>query len=327
MDPTNIRTSNSTKTDLLDQINRQAASQAVGDIIDRHISNVIAINQHYPVNDPEDLLSDNIGRVRAIPANVASTVTQLHGQIRRIVQTVSEDIETRQYKSVEEAIAGMQLAYVDRQRAAQLVQADKRVHISARSLNLTVELFADLNKRILENLERTSSTQLLLGNAILVYELTDYVIKYIDGFSVDGIGDILQLYEEAKAKIADLRGQQEDLERLAQSPQVEKAVRDQVLDNIKQREQSILYLEDAWRKYVDEITSGQGDLLKIRDQVPTLTLMRENAKVQINLIQVVAMLQLLKRNMDALSSTILRLRDIKLRSITPNTLSALFGIA
>jgi hypothetical protein len=86
-------------------------------------------------------------------------------------------------------------------------------------------------------------------------------------------------------------------------------------------------LEQAWQSYVTDITGARKDLLKIRDQVPTLEAMRKDAKVQINLIQAVAMLQILKQNIGTLTDTVLRLESIKLHSITPNTLSKLFIVS
>jgi DNA polymerase III alpha subunit len=137
----------------------------------------------------------------------------------------------------------------------------------------------------------------------------------------------MRLHDENKQKIADLRREQKDLEISVQAPIVDASVRDRILDNIKQRERSITYLEQAWQSYVTDITGARKDLLKIRDQVPTLEAMRKDAKVQINLIQAVAMLQILKQNIGTLTDTVLRLESIKLHSITPNTLSKLFIVS
>jgi hypothetical protein len=283
------------------------------------------------VRNSTDLLSTNIGNVRDIPVNIRNAVSALHKQIRDIIQQVAMQIAERQYTSAEQAITGMQLLYTDHQRATQLVQADKKVAISAQALKITVDLFADLNQMILQSIEQSTSTrsttQLLLGNAILVYELTDYVIDYIESFTVQGVDEIMRLHDENKQKIADLRREQKDLEISVQAPIVDASVRDRILDNIKQRERSITYLEQAWQSYVTDITGARKDLLKIRDQVPTLEAMRKDAKVQINLIQAVAMLQILKQNIGTLTDTVLRLESIKLHSITPNTLSKLFIVS
>jgi hypothetical protein len=314
-----------------EQIEREGGRQAVREVVERHIHNVIQISATYPVRNSTDLLSTNIGNVRDIPVNIRNAVSALHKQIRDIIQQVAMQIAERQYTSAEQAITGMQLLYTDHQRATQLVQADKKVAISAQALKITVDLFADLNQMILQSIEQSTSTrsttQLLLGNAILVYELTDYVIDYIESFTVQGVDEIMRLHDENKQKIADLRREQKDLEISVQAPIVDASVRDRILDNIKQRERSITYLEQAWQSYVTDITGARKDLLKIRDQVPTLEAMRKDAKVQINLIQAVAMLQILKQNIGTLTDTVLRLESIKLHSITPNTLSKLFIVS
>jgi hypothetical protein len=225
-----------------EQIEREGGRQAVREVVERHIHNVIQISATYPVRNSTDLLSTNIGNVRDIPVNIRNAVSALHKQIRDIIQQVAMQIAERQYTSAEQAITGMQLLYTDHQRATQLVQADKKVAISAQALKITVDLFADLNQMILQSIEQSTSTrsttQLLLGNAILVYELTDYVIDYIESFTVQGVDEIMRLHDENKQKIADLRREQKDLEISVQAPIVDASVRDRILDNIKQRERS-----------------------------------------------------------------------------------------
>ncbi len=221
-------TASLTPEDLIEKAEREAGNQAIDQIVDKHIKDVMGIRAHYPIND-QALLSTYIVNNRDIPEAVRNKIGKLHNKIRIIIQEVASRIEERKYQSAQEAIENMPLAYIDRQRANELIQADKKVHVSYQALKTTVELFADLNQMIIDKIERTESiqseTELILGNAILVYELTDFLIDYLERFTVQGISDVLKLHEKTKQKIAELRHQQKDLKEKLQSVSVEEAVK------------------------------------------------------------------------------------------------------
>ena len=85
-------------------------------------------------------------------------------------------------------------------------------------------------------------------------------------------------------------------------------------------------LEGEWASYVESIRSMNNDLGSIRDKIPTLEVIRENAKIQINLIQAVAMLQILRNNVGTLQATILTLENMRLVSLTPTRVRRLLGL-
>jgi hypothetical protein len=94
------------------------------------------------------------------------------------------------------------LAYAERERANALVHAEKRMHISYQALRIAVEYFSELNENLLASIDRERSTareaNLVLGNAITVFELTEFVIRYVERFRLDGHDDIHRLHREAK---------------------------------------------------------------------------------------------------------------------------------
>jgi len=319
-----------TPEELLEKAQRDAGNQAVAILIDKHLDSVMHARANYRISD-QDLLSKSVVRNRDIPDSVRAEISQLHARIRSIIQEVASRIEERKYKTAEEAIDNMHLSLMDRERAQQIVQADKKVHVSYQALKTTVEFFANLNQIIIDKLEKAGTPQseanLVLGNAILVYELTDYVIGYIENFTINGVDEIQRLHAETKQKIADLRRLQLDLEKRAQSELVEEAVGSQTTADIKARERSVDLLEQEWANYVEAATSLRSEVGKIRDKLPTLELIRDNAKVQIDLIQAFAMLRILKQNIGTMRATIITLEGMKLVSLSPNRVRRLLGIS
>ena len=315
--------------ELIERAERKAGSQAIGQITDKHLKTVLDIRARFPLQD-QDLLSPIIANNSNIPESVRNEVGKLHDKIRNIIDIVATRIEERKYKFAEDAIEKMQLPYVDLQRARNLIQGDKKVHASYQALKTTVEFFADLNQMIVEKIEHIESpqseTKLLLGNAILVYELTDFVIGFIDGFTIQGTSEIHKLHEETKQEIGELRRQQKALEKDIQSSLVDASVRNQTSQDINEINRSIDVLEKEWEVYMESIMSLNGEVDKIRVRIPTLEVIRKNAKIQISLIQTLAMLQILKHNIGTMKATILTLENMRLVSLSPNRVRRLLGI-
>jgi len=315
--------------DPVERVQRQAGIRAVGQVLDGHVNRVMAVRAQY-VTDDNELLSTNVARNSSIPQSVRDEIARLHNSIRDIIEQIAARIEEGKYKDAEQAIAEMPLAYGERQRALNLVQADKRMHVSYQTPNVTVEYFSELNRSVLNKIERESSPQreanMMLGNAIMIYELTDFVIRYIESFTVNGASDIQKLHNETKQKIADLRNQQKALEQRATAPGVEQAVRTQTLEDIHNREGAIDELDREWDNYVNEVNQLYSTVGEVRGKLPTLEVIRENAKVQINLIQLVAMLRFLKQNSDAIKGTVDALKGFRLAPLSPGRVRRLLGI-
>jgi hypothetical protein len=315
--------------DPIEQAQRQAGVRVVGQVMDRHITGVLSIRSSYMLDDT-DLLTSNITRKNNVPQAVRDEIAGLHNKIRGIIEQISSRIEEGKYKDAEQAIANLPLAYAERQRASNLVHADKRMHISYQTLKVTVEFFSELNQIVLRKIERENSPQkesnMMLGNAIMIYELTDFVIRYIEGFTVNGAADIEKLHNETKQKIADLRNQQKALEQRAMAQGVEPIVRDQTLEDIRNREAAMDELDREWNKYASEVKQLYSTVGEVRGRVPTLEVIRENAQVQITLIQLVAMLRFLKQNSDAIKGTVDALKGFRLAPLSPNRVRRLLGI-
>lgn len=175
------------------------------------------------------------------------------------------------YKDTERAIAGLQIGYNERQRATSLVRADKQVHVSYQAPKVTVELFSQLNQNALDGIERETSPErqsdMMWGNAIRIYELTDLVISYIDSFTVKGADEIEALYMETKGRIEEIKGRQCDVAERANGPGVEPTVRRQMLDDVQKRQFAIDELVHEWDKYVREVKELESTIDQVQTKV------------------------------------------------------------
>lgn len=318
--------------ELVEIAERRAGSQALDQVVEKHLNQVMEIREKFPLNDL-DLVTVKISQNKTLPEAIRNEVGNLRGKLRALIEEVARRIEERKYKSSEVAIQELKLSYTERERVNALINADKNVHISYQSLKIAVESFSEFNKLIIKRLEESemagnvqAERNLVLGNALLVYELTDFVITYVQGFKVKGVEEISQLHNDMLNKIKHLRQEQEELKQKAQSDEIDLPVREQILANIQARESSIEILTSEWDSYVKTIKELESDVDLVRKKLPTLSLIRDNAKSQINFLEAMAVMQIVKDSLDTLAKTIGTLEKIELVSLSPDRVRRLLGI-
>ena len=313
--------------DPVERVQRSSALGAIRQMLDGHISQVLAVRARHSV-EVTDLLSANIGRNPAIDQQVRADVAGLHARIRTVIEQVAEHIENERYQDVEAAVRVLPAGYAEREWAYRLVQTEKRMHVSYESLRLTVEFLSALNQSILGRIERESSAQrlsdMMFGNAIVIYELTDFVIGYVTGFGIGG--DLDQLHREAKARVDQTRAEQRALEERVRGENVPPAMRDQVLEDIRNREAAFREIDREWDKYLGEVREMREKAEGTRAILPALEIFRDNARIQIMTLQLVAMLRVLKQNSASLRSTVDTLQGFRLAPLSPTRVHRLLGM-
>ncbi|MBP2323106.1 hypothetical protein JOF56_003491 [Kibdelosporangium banguiense] len=198
--------------DPVEQLKRFSGLRAIAQMLDQHMTKVLDVRSRYSVEDT-DLLTRNVDASRVVPPADRAGLTGLHAGIRTVIESIARQIEEGRYQEVERGVGHLQIGLAERNRAQRLILAEKHLHISYESLRLTVEFLSELNRGILERIELEPGTHrltnMMFGNAVLIYELADFVIGYVQGFVLnDGLAE---LHREAQDRISSARTAQQAL--------------------------------------------------------------------------------------------------------------------
>lgn len=304
--------------DPLDEPRRAGGIRAVAQTLDSHIERIAKIRANYRISD-SDLLSSNISRATDVPAQLRAEVSALHVRIRQIIEQVASSIEGEKYQDTESLAQGL-AGRSERERAIRLVRADKDIHVSYETLRLTVSFFSELNSEVLSRIEREPSgereTQMMFGNGIMIYELADFVIGFIENFAPGGFHELEDLHRETLRRIEKTLNDQERLIASAHRDGIEPEVREGILTDARNREQALNVFREEWDRYVAETKQFYGSVKDVQQKIPTLGLIRENARVQLDVLEMVSMLRFLKQNADAVRATVDALKGFRLAPLT-----------
>jgi chaperonin cofactor prefoldin len=313
--------------DPVEQPKRTGGVRAIAHLLDEHVKRVTYIRANYLVED-SDLLSSRISRVRDVPNELRTEISALHDRIRQIIGQVAWNIENDKYRDAEDLIQSLQ-GRSERERAVSLVNADKEIRVSYETLRLTVSFFSELNTEVLSRIETESSVerqnQMMFGNGILIYELADFVIGYIEDFVPGGFQQLEALHQDTLRRVQKTHADQELLITSARRPGIEPGVRDGILEDVKNRAAALTVFQEEWEQYVVETKQFHGRVRDVQNKIPTLELIRENARVQLDVLELVSMLRFLRQNADAVRAAVETLQGFRLAPLTPTRVRRLLG--
>jgi hypothetical protein len=320
---------NKSPDQIIDEIQREAGVLAIQKITNNHVDDITYVREHFPVNDL-DLLSTRVGNIRNIPNEVRQRIAGFQTRVRKVIETVATDIEARKYARTEQDITNMDISANEKLRVNALVNAEKKLFVSFESLRETIELLSKVNVFILEKIDESEKNQdqsterkMVLANALLVYELTDYVITYIETFSLQGVNDIKAIYQNELQKLQDLETQANDLRGRAQSA-TSKQVRDATFEYAYNIQSSVAVMRQEWATYLNDINQLIASIRATRSMVSDLKLMRDSASLQIDFISSALTLGILRKNYLALFDSVRGLETLKLVSMNPDRVRRLF---
>ena len=307
----------------VDEIEKKAAIEGLGKYLQsEYLPTIMEIRRNFPVSDL-DLLNINLEKNKSIDKQVKDNVSNLQQRMRNVIQSLTESIAERDYESTEEVIQNLD-SFKEKETAVRLIKTEKEIFISGISLKIAVEMFLELNRQIIDRLNRSeaindkqTARRMVVGNALLVYELLDFIIHYIEEYKMFGLSELRAIHKREQQEHQRLLHEEDILEHSAKSEDIDSVTREQTLNNISARRKTIEMLVDAWQNYMNEIEKRHNDASLVNAKIPDLILKRDDAKRQIEVLQAAAILGIVIRNVESLQAALESLENLELVTLSP----------
>jgi hypothetical protein len=308
---------------LIETAHRDAAKEACWEVLSKHVELVMDVRRSHPIQNRE-LLSTNFVRLSGIPTAIKNQIQQLSTIVQSIILNAADAIETQKQDRSGTSAGDEGLGFHDRQKSDQLIAADNKYRMSCQTLKLTVETFVDLNRRIVSRLEHTAPTlgaveerNLLLINALLVYELTKFTIEFVQSFRPAGLREIDALRQEVQSGLDALQQEDDRLKGNAEALKVT-SVRSATLNRIEARRLMRENTKAEWDEYLSSIRQSEDRITSLRSILTALQVIRDDAASQIAHLGLAAVVRLSRHNLDAIGSTIEEIQDLELVPLDPD---------
>ncbi len=313
VDAVDMSTRTARVAEKLEKAEREVAFETATALAKKHIDILTEIRERNLIDDSE-LLSERIVAIPKISAQMKREVSGLRDRLRTAILTVAANIEERKYRDATQ-IAKSTHGMKQRQIASNIVDSEKRLHISVQSLQVTVDVFNTLNDQILEYLDKDARK--FFANAVLISELASFLIDYIKKFEVDGLMDIQNLHNERLPYFKQIRADIGKSRKQLADARISKEDRDLRMAELRASAENLEEIERSWSEWVRDYQGNVKWVQSVRDLIPALEARRDVANIRLKLLQELGILARIRENATALRETTLTISQLKLAPL-PN---------
>lgn len=254
-----------------------------------------------------DILSDNLLANKSINQDIKQRIAECSGNIQKFILATAFNIENKKYEGVENSIKEKAFKKFQLDRMTSLFHAQKQLSGSFQTLSCTIDIFKIINNRILEDLKSLTTnngfseseyTNLLLKNAILVYELTKFTVDYLEQFSLQGYEDLIVIRDSVFADLARMEQADKTLESQAMNSSA--SVKEATLVDIQNRREIRSKVKNKWDEMIKSVQDATSDAGRVKGFIADIKVIRDNAKGRIDIIQLVLVSQIVENTIKAI---------------------------
>jgi hypothetical protein len=321
------------------EIEKNAGCQAVLTYLQDYTKKVRDIQEKYAFSN-RDIMSPRLIDNPKLSLEEMAALEDLKRKLDHIINEVAERVEKHRISSYDDYTQRYELNAYDKLRVNSLVSSVRDINKSIQKIKFTVETFSRCNKYVINALDEcikmgdlSQSRIMVLGNMLLIYELANYMISFLEKFKLDGFDDILQLSQKEVEKIGNTMQDLQKLKLDADNTEIEPEVRQHIFENLGDRERSLESFKEEWDKYINGIEGVQGRVGSLKNKIPTLKLIRDNAQNQLDFFEIMKIFgvmmvtEAVRKNLDTLEIVALPLDEIELISLPPHKVYTLIGLS
>ncbi len=272
-----------------------------------------------------DILAASLAMNSSLPKRVRKKSDKIRNNIRSIIIGTSINTQTSLFEKSLKKIENLGLSPAQQNRYGSITNCHKELYSQYDSLRIGLEITQKLNEEVLVKINKSSDhgakIGLMLLNSIIVYEMSDALIWIINNFKSSARFDLEEIHNEVIGELKDQGVWDLDLAKRA-----DVVGNTDIVEMTKERQRIRGLVEekwsDVWAKFDKiEITINEAKNKSIQD----LELIRDNAKGQMDIIEQIAILKVIKDNLDSFQ----RLFDdtkIELSPLSSEDVCALLGV-
>ncbi len=232
-----------------------------------------------------------------IPEKYRARITQYRERIKQIIFGVAAEIQDQKFKELDSEVKSAGLSKFQERRYIKVRDAQKELHASYDAIRESLNYITEFNNYILKKIPEstgTKKTDLLLLNAIIIYELTDAIVDLIEDFQLRGKDTLRSINDQVQQELQDQHANDMELWKRASggNEKVEMGVKRSIEERGKIRE----IVANKWNKIWEQVGDLEKNISNAKGYLSTLRLIRDNAKGQINILEVIGITQIVESN-------------------------------
>ncbi len=218
------------------------------------------------------------------------------------------------------------------ERGTEILENERQMFISYHSLFFACKACSEVNKNILSQIEneRTclkkdgNELELLLKNAIVIFEVTSLIVEMIQQFKLNGLKEFQSLRDTVLKELAEVESNSRRNVSQANHPGIPLHQKEETIFRDQELKESTRLVRLQWHNFDGQIKSMQESAGVLAQRLPSLALTRDNAKVQLDFLELLAVTQMMNQNIQAIDG--LANLELPLAPLSPDDVCRLIGL-
>jgi hypothetical protein len=261
-----------------------------------------------------------------IPQKYRERIQEYRKRVNEILFRIAAEIQDQKFAKNDREIrkAGFTSKFQET-RCIQMIDAQKELYASYDAIRESLNYITQFNKYLLQRINESQGpqkTDLLLLNALIVHELTDAIIQLIKDFQLRGKQTLRNINDQI---LEELRTQHATDEQLwNRSAKTQGQVGEMVRKAVKERAKIRGIVVKKWDKIWEQVGELENNISNARGFLPNLRLIRDNARAQINMLEVIGITQIVDSNVKNFQE-ICEVTNVELAPLTKEDVYGLIG--
>ena len=273
----------------------------------------------------KDILTTELPFRNDIPEKYRERVTGYRQHVRKTLFGIARELQDVRFSQLDKEITAAELPARQEQRYLKMRDAQKEIYASYDIIRQSFDYIKQFNDALLKKInaaEGKKKTELLLLNAIIVYEMTDAIIEMIKDFQIKGKDTLRSIHNQIQEELD--QQEKEDRKLLEDAKKASGDVARAVTERIDERKKIRGVVREHWVKIWDHVYELENKISQTQGQLPTLCVIRDDAKAQISILAVIGITQIVESSLKSFQE-ICGFREIQLAPLTKDDVFKLLG--
>jgi hypothetical protein len=260
-----------------------------------------------------------------LPKRIQTQVGTFRSGLREEVVTIAKRMETNRLCKIKQRLAKHKLPPLQASQAQDIQSALCDILVSYHSITQGLDVLRHFNEKILNKIERAKGSkkaELMLFNAVITYEVTDLVISFLRNFELKGREQLETICEAVEQELN--KQQQEDNRIYTEAKNGQSDAHVRVAKNVEDRRKIREMVEKKWNEIWARVDGLEQNVLEAKGGIDELELVRDNARGQIDLLQVMGVTHLVQSNIESLDR-LGSVNNIQLAPLTADDVLSMIG--
>ncbi len=242
---------------------------------------------------------------------MSNTVAKIQEAVEFLILAIAKMIEDRSFIDLNKDIETINIRHY-RDRAQAFLSAIQDLYVSVRSLSVALNIFKEVNEEIAHQVAvaqqdpsdaaRQRELDLLIKNAVIIYEMANISYLYINMMQTMGLDKIKQIHSDVVKELNDVYVESQRIRReLARDPNVDDEFKELTFSELDRQDEMRTLTLQLWQDIFETFNDNSDKVKDLKKKAKKLVYIRDTTLNRLKGLSAITLTTLIKSNITSIN--------------------------